>query len=93
MRPAAPPVGRRANIVAGLAGAEAILLGLAGIRPRPDGSLVIAPPPAPGTFTLRGLRFRGRTIDVACTPDGFTVTVDGQPMPAPAVDSAVTVPA
>ncbi|HEV7711499.1 MAG TPA: hypothetical protein VGP16_25145 [Asanoa sp.] len=88
-RPAAPPVGRRANVIAGLAGAEAILLGLAGVRPQPDGSLVIAPPPAPGTVTLRGLRFRGRVIDVACTPDGFTVVVDGQPVPA--VDGVVTV--
>ena len=88
-RPAAPPVGRRANVIAGLAGAEAILLGLAGVRPQPDGSLVIAPPPAPGTVALRGLRFRGRSIDVSCTPDGFTVTVDGQPVPA--VDGVATV--
>ncbi|GIF51757.1 hypothetical protein DFJ67_6065 [Asanoa ferruginea] len=88
-RPAAPPVGRRANVIAGLAGAEAILLGLAGVRPQADGSLVIAPPPAPGTVTLRGLRFRGRVIDVACRPDGFTVTVDGQPVAA--VDGVVTV--
>ncbi|MEV0713158.1 hypothetical protein [Asanoa sp. NPDC050611] len=88
-RPAAPPVGRRANVVAGLAGAEAILLGLAGVRPQPDGRLVIAPPPAPGTVTLRGLRFRGRVVDVSCTPDGFTVAVDGQPVPA--VDGVVTV--
>ncbi|MFD0577202.1 MGH1-like glycoside hydrolase domain-containing protein [Dactylosporangium darangshiense] len=81
-RPAAPPAGRRANIVAGLAGAEAILLGLAGIRPRPDGALVVAPPPAPGRIALRGLRFRGRLVDVECTPHGFTVTVDGRPAPA-----------
>ncbi|MET7403032.1 hypothetical protein ABZS66_57085 [Dactylosporangium sp. NPDC005572] len=81
-RPAAPPAGRRANIVAGLTGAEAILLGLAGIRPRPDGTLVIAPPPAPGRIALRGLRYRDRRIDVECTPHGFTVTVDGRPVPA-----------
>jgi Mannosylglycerate hydrolase MGH1-like glycoside hydrolase domain len=79
-RPAAPPTGRRANIVAGLAGAEAILVGLAGVRPQPDGRLVIAPPPAPGHVTLRGLRFRGRSVDVECRPDGFTVTVDGEPV-------------
>ncbi|MEV4619468.1 hypothetical protein AB0J74_12260 [Asanoa sp. NPDC049573] len=88
-RPAAPPVGRRANVIAGLAGAEAILLGLAGVRPQPDGSLVIAPPPAPGRVALRGLRFRGRTVDVVCGPDGFSVVVDGQRVPA--VDGVVTV--
>jgi hypothetical protein len=77
-RPAAPPVGRRANIVAGLAGAEAVLTGLAGVRPRPDGSLVIAPPPAPGGIALRGLRFRGRIIDLEITPGRFAVMVDGR---------------
>ncbi|MFC6016202.1 hypothetical protein ACFP2T_08335 [Plantactinospora solaniradicis] len=90
-RPAAPPVGRRANIIAGLAGAEAILLGLVGVRPRPDGGLVISPPPAPGNVALRGLRFRGRSIDVECTPHGFSVTVDGRRI-APE-GGAVVVPA
>ncbi|HEX6681756.1 MAG TPA: hypothetical protein VF062_03135 [Candidatus Limnocylindrales bacterium] len=81
-RPAAPPTGRRVNIVAGLAGAEAILAGLAGVRPQPDGTLVIAPPPAPGHLALRGLRFRGRSVDIECGPDSFTVIVDGEPVPA-----------
>ncbi|WP_432825078.1 MGH1-like glycoside hydrolase domain-containing protein [Dactylosporangium sp. CA-092794] len=85
-RPAAPPTGRRANVIAGLTGAEAILLGLAGIRPRPDGGLLIAPPPPPGNLTLQGLRWRGRTIDVECTPTGTQVTVDGHAVsPAPVV--------
>ena len=81
-RPAAPPVGRRANIVAGLAGAEAILTGLLGVRPRPDGSLVIAPSPVPGRVALRGLRFRGRTIDVEVSPGCSLITVDGQEVAA-----------
>jgi hypothetical protein len=89
-RPAAPPAGRRVNIIAGLAGAEAVLIGLAGVRPQPDGRLVIAPPPAPGHVALRGLRFRGRTVDVECGPDGFTVTVDGEQMSPEG--GAVTVP-
>jgi hypothetical protein len=90
-RPAAPPVGRRANIIAGLAGAEAILTGLAGVRPQPDGSLIISPQPVPGSVALRGLRFRGRVIDIETTPHGSVVTVDGRRLPAH--DGSVVVPA
>jgi hypothetical protein len=80
-RPAAPPVGRRANVIAGLTGAEAILTGLAGIRPQPDGSLVVDPRPVPdGTVELTGLEFRGRSVDVVVAPDGCQVTVDGREM-------------
>ncbi|MFD1543537.1 MGH1-like glycoside hydrolase domain-containing protein, partial [Nonomuraea guangzhouensis] len=54
-RPAAPPEGRRINIVAGLAGAEAILTGAAGVRFRLDGGLVVKPPALPyGEATWRG---------------------------------------
>lgn len=90
-RPAAPPLGRRANVIAGLAGAEAVLAGLAGVRPQPDGSLVISPPPAPGSLALRGLRFRGRSIDLDITPRQFAVTVDGRQLPT--ADGTVVVPA
>jgi Mannosylglycerate hydrolase MGH1-like glycoside hydrolase domain len=90
-RPAAPPHGRRANVIAGLAGAEAALTGLAGVRPKLDGSLVISPPPAPGRIALRGLRFRGRSIDVEISPHDFTVTVDGRQVQTG--DGVVVVPA
>lgn len=80
-RPAAPPTGRRVNIVAGLTGAEAILTGAAGVRFQPDGSLVAVPAALPGGgLELTGLVYRGHTIDVS-TVSG-TVTVDGRPREA-----------
>ncbi|SDL74858.1 MGH1-like glycoside hydrolase domain-containing protein [Nonomuraea jiangxiensis] len=80
-RPAAPPAGRRINIVAGLAGAEAILTGAAGVRFRLDGSLVVSPAALPGGHVeLTGLGYRGRTIDISTTSG--TVTVDGRPRKA-----------
>lgn len=78
-KPGAPASGRRANVIAGLTGAEAILTGLAGLQPRPDGSLSIRPQPvAAGTVELRGLVYRGRTIDIVIAPDRYQVTVDGR---------------
>lgn len=78
-KPGAPPSGRRINIVAGLTGAEAVLTGLAGIQPNPDGSLHIRPQPvAAGNVTLTGLGHRGHTIDLMITADGFDVEVDGR---------------
>jgi hypothetical protein len=77
-KPGAPASGRRANVIAGLTGAEAVLYGLAGVRPQPDGSLLIQPQPLlAGTVELRGLVFRGRTIDIVISPDHHQVTVDG----------------
>jgi hypothetical protein len=78
-RPAAPPRGRRANVVAGLTGAEAVLTGLAGLRPRPDGALDWAAPSwLPGGVELRGLRYRGHEIDLRLATDHRDATVDGR---------------
>lgn len=83
-RPAAPPRGRRANVIAGLAGAEAVLLGLAGLRPRVDGMLDLAPPAwLPGELELRGLRYRGREIDVRLSDGHCEVSVDDRVIPDP----------
>jgi hypothetical protein len=88
-RPAAPPSGRRANVVAGLAGAEAVVAGLAGVRSRPDGALLVRPRPlAAGTVELRGLAHRGRRVDVVVAPDRCLVTVDGRAV-APGPDGTV----
>jgi hypothetical protein len=79
-KPGAPATSRRINVIAGLTGAESILTGLAGIHPHPDGSLTIQPNPVPeGTIELRGLIYRGRTIDVC----GSEVTVDGRRLDTP----------
>jgi hypothetical protein len=78
-KPGAPATGRRINVIAGLTGAEAILTGLAGIRPHPDGSLHINPHPvAAGTITLSGLSYRDHTITVLIAPSHTEITVDGR---------------
>lgn len=83
-RPAAPPRGRRANVIAGLTGAEAVLLGLAGLRPRVDGGLALTPPAwLPGAVELRGLRYRGHEIDLRLSDGHSEVSVDGQAVPDP----------
>jgi hypothetical protein len=78
-RPAAPPRGRRANVIAGLTGAEAVLTGLAGLRPRPGGALDWSPPAwLPGDVELLGLRYRGHEIDLRLSPGRHQATVDGR---------------
>ena len=77
-RPLSPPQ-KRANIISGLTGAEAIIFGVFGLRAGLDGSLAIAPQPPPGeTMTLSGLRYRGRIVDVALEPGRVSVKVDGK---------------
>jgi hypothetical protein len=78
-RPAVP-AHKRANVVAGLTGAEAVLYGLAGLDPRPDGSLWLDPQLPPGrSLTLRDYRLRGRRVTVRLGPGRCEVNVDGKP--------------
>ncbi len=91
-RPTSPPAHRRANIVAGLAGAEAILTGLAGVRPQPDGSLWFRPSPVDGTIELYGLHFRDHSIDVVVSPAGCAITVDGRRIEAVGDEPVLAVP-
>jgi hypothetical protein len=78
-RPAAPPRGRRANVIAGLTGAEAVLLGLAGIWPRVDGTLDVTPPAwLPGGLEMHGLRYRGHEIDLRLSAGHCEASVDGR---------------
>ena len=77
-RPQSPP-NKRANIISGLTGAEAVLYGLFGLQPGIDGSLHIEPQPPPGeTAALTGLRFRGKTLGVVLGSGQLQVTVDGK---------------
>lgn len=88
-KPGAPPTGRRINVIAGLTGAEAILTGLAGIHPHPDGSLTIQPQPvAVGNVQLHGLCYGDRTIDLDLAPNSCEVQVDGRPV-APGPDGTI----
>ena len=78
-RPAAAARGRRANVIAGLTGAEAVLLGLAGLRPQVDGTLDLAPPAwLPGSLELHGLQYRGHQIDLKLATGYCEVSVDGR---------------
>lgn len=72
------PAHKRANNIAGMAGAQAIITGLAGIRPQLDGSLFIHPqPPAEGSVSVTGYVFRGKSIDVHMEPDYCWIICDG----------------
>ncbi len=76
-RPQSPPH-KRANIISGLTGAEAILFGRFGLEPKLDGALDLHPQPPPGEhLTLDGLLFRGHRIAITLESDRCSVTVDG----------------
>ncbi|WP_165553021.1 MGH1-like glycoside hydrolase domain-containing protein [Kribbella speibonae] len=86
-KPGAPATGRRINIIAGLTGAEAVLTGLLGIHPHPDGSLTITPTPlASGNLTLTNLTYRGHAIEMALRSGRTTITVNGHEVaPGPVI--------
>lgn len=72
------PAHKRANNISGLAGVQAILFGMAGMRPQLDGSLLAFPrPPAEGRVTLIGYTFRGHRIDVRMEPGYCRIDRDG----------------
>jgi hypothetical protein len=76
-RPAVPAQ-KRANCNSGLAHAQAILYGLAGFDPQPDGSLWLDPhPPKNGRIALKGYRAHGHTVDVEFSDGTCRVVCDG----------------
>ncbi|HTF30993.1 MAG TPA: hypothetical protein VK625_19190 [Flavitalea sp.] len=77
-RPASP-IFKRANIVAGITGAEAILYGLVGLDPRLDGSLWISPKSTlEEKIEIKGYGFRNRFINVVVSKSYCKITVDGK---------------
>lgn len=65
------PENKRANIISGVTGLQALLFGMAGINPMLDGSIEINPHPLEeGSVEINGFIFRNRRIDLKFQP-GF----------------------
>lgn len=76
-RPMAPSH-KRANNISGMAGAQAVIFGMAGIRPQLDGRLFIHPqPPEEGRVSILGYDFRGHRYDVHMEPGNCRIVRDG----------------
>jgi hypothetical protein len=72
------PAHKRANNIAGMAGAQALIMGLAGLRPQLDGSLLVHPqPPVDGRVSVTGYVYRGKCIDVHLEPGHCRIICDG----------------
>lgn len=77
-RPLAP-AHKRANNISGMSGAQAVIFGMAGIRPQLDGSLLVHPqPPAEGKVDVIGYKYRGHRLDVYMEPGRCRILLDGQ---------------
>lgn len=71
------PENKRANIIAGVTGLQAILFGLAGFEISLDGGLIIDPAPAPeGWYEVKGFRYRERSVDLRINTERMEVSVD-----------------
>lgn len=90
-RPAVP-AHKRANIIAGLAGLEAILFGMLGIKLNMDGTCSIQPAAVlpEGTIELHGLELRGRQLEVTIDRNSAVLAVDGQKLPTTKPGERVT---
>jgi hypothetical protein len=77
-RPASPSF-KRANIIAGLTGAEAILYGLIGLEPRLDGTLWIDPQSTlQEKIEIKGYGFRDHFVDVTVSKSFCKIMADGK---------------
>ena len=72
------PENKRANIIAGVTGLQAILFGLAGFATGLEGTLSAAPRALDGRYEVHGFRHRGHTVDLTVDGDRMTVTLDGK---------------
>jgi hypothetical protein len=77
-RPMAP-AHKRANVVAGLSGAETILFGLIGLQPQFDGSLFIEPQlVTEGAIHLEGFVYKNDTYNLKVSKTHLSVTRNGK---------------
>jgi hypothetical protein len=68
------------NAIGGISVAQCIIFGMFGVRVSVDGSITINPVPpsfSPG-IELRGLKIRGKNIDICVNKGFFTVKADGK---------------
>ena len=71
------PENKRANIIAGVTGLQAILFGLAGFEISLDKGLIIDPAPAPeGWYEVKGFRYRDKTVNLWINQERMEVSVD-----------------
>jgi len=75
-RPALP-AHKRTNEISGMAGAQAVLFGMAGIHPAFGGKLIVNPhPPADGFVEITGFVYGGATVDLFMKPGYVRVIVN-----------------
>lgn len=71
------PGNKRANIIAGVAGLQAVLYGMAGFKPKVDGKLVMNPqPPEEGFVEIKGFRHKGFAINMLLQPGYVKISVN-----------------
>ena len=76
-RPALP-AHKRANIISGMTGAQALLFGMTGIKPALDGTLVIDPhPPKDGFVEINGFKYKDLTINLLMKPGYVRIESNG----------------
>jgi cellobiose phosphorylase len=76
------------------AGAQAIVAGIFGLKPHPDGALTIQPHynSTLGTATLTGYHFRGHTYSITLHATRFAVGIDGKPQATSEYDKPLHLP-
>ena len=71
------PANKRANIIAGVTGLQAVLFGLAGFEIGLDGGLTVDPAPAPeGWYEVKGFPYRDKPVDLWIDQERMKISVD-----------------